>query len=93
MDAVAERLSAWFGSTPFILAHAVWFIAWFPLGGSTDLLTLIVSLEAIFLSLFILRSEIVQSARMEKYVKRSVKDTKKDINKSDDILKVLKRRR
>lgn len=92
MDAVAEKLSTWFGSTPFIIIHLIWFVAWFPLGGATELLTLIVSLEAIFLSLFILRAEIVQSARMERYVKRSVKDTQKDLKKSDDTIRLLKRR-
>lgn len=91
MDATAERLSRWFGSTPFIVVHLVWFIAWFPLGGSTDLLTLIVSLEAIFLSLFILRAETVQGERMEASIKQAEKDTKRDIAKSDTIIKKLNR--
>lgn len=93
MDAVAERLSAWFGSTPFIIVHLIWFTAWFPLGGQTDLLTLIVSLEAIFLSLFILRAETVQGERMEASIKRAERDTKKDLQKSDDTIKLLKRRK
>lgn len=93
MDRAAEWLSRWFGSTPFIVLHIVWFSAWFPLGGQTDLLTMIVSLEAIFLSLFILRAETVQGQRMEASIKRAEKDTKKDLKASDDILRIVKRRK
>lgn len=93
MDSLAEKLSVWFGSTPFILMHILWFGLWFPFGGSTDLLTLIVSLEAIFLSLFILRAENIQGSRMEKSVKRAERDTKKDLKKSDVTIKLLKRRK
>ncbi len=60
---------AWFsGSMPFLLINAIWFGAWiivntFPLGISAfdpypfGLLTMIVSLEAIFLSCFVLISQ------------------------------------
>ena len=60
---------AWFsGSMPFLLINAVWFIGWitvnvFPLGIPAfdpypfGLLTMIVSLEAIFLSCFVLISQ------------------------------------
>ena len=69
---VLERISdwlAWFsGSMPFLISHTVWFIVWislntlilgdraydpFPFG----LLTMIVSLEAIFLACFVLISQ------------------------------------
>lgn len=84
MDKAAEVLSGWFGSAPFIVLHVVWFALWYPLGGETETLTLIVSLEAIFLSLFILRAENVQSKRTEKNVKA-------DLRKSDEVLRRLKR--
>lgn len=83
LDKAAEKAAEWFGSAAFILLHVVWFAAWFPLGGDTDLLTLIVSLEAIFLSLFILRAENVASRRMERSVK-------KDLAKSNEVLRKLK---
>ena len=35
------------------LVHTIWFIAWFALGLDINLLTLIVSLEAIYITLFI----------------------------------------
>lgn len=62
MDSIAEKLSGWFGSTPFILVHIIWFGGWVGLhlikgfDNGFSLLTVVVSLEAIFLSLFILRA-------------------------------------
>jgi len=71
-SSILERISdwlAWFsGSMPFLISHSVWFITWislntlilrdrafdpFPFG----LLTMIVSLEAIFLACFVLISQ------------------------------------
>ncbi|MFN2398943.1 MAG: DUF1003 domain-containing protein [Gemmatimonadaceae bacterium] len=68
MMVFAEQLARLAGSTRFLLIHAVWFVTWilwntgllglrefdpFPFG----LLTMIVSLEAIFLSIFVLNSQ------------------------------------
>jgi uncharacterized membrane protein len=67
VERFADHLMAIAASTPFLLAHAVWFILWigwnvtrarapfdpFPFG----LLTMVVSLEAIFLSIFVLLSQ------------------------------------
>jgi uncharacterized membrane protein len=67
MESVAERLTTWASSTWFLLAHVAWFSLWilwntgvmfgaldpFPFG----LLTMIVSLEAIFLSIFVLMTQ------------------------------------
>ena len=67
LDALADKVSAFCGSTPFVWAHVLWFAVW--IGGNVMLgarafdpypftfLTLIVSLEAIFLSSFILISQ------------------------------------
>ena len=67
-DRVADRINAFAGSMGFVYLHAVWFAAWIVVNeGWTPLrpfdhapfglLTLIVSLEAIFLSAFILVSQ------------------------------------
>lgn len=63
---IADVLANVAGSWPFVLIHAIWFFCWivfkvepFPYG----LLTMIVSLEAIFLSSFILISQNRQSER------------------------------
>jgi uncharacterized membrane protein len=57
---IADRITAFSGSMRFIYIHVIWFAAWigfrvehYPYG----LLTMIVSLEAIFLSTFVLISQ------------------------------------
>jgi CBS domain-containing protein/uncharacterized membrane protein len=57
---VADRITTFAGSMPFVYVHAVWFALWialavepFPFG----LLTMMVSLEAIFLSTFVMISQ------------------------------------
>jgi len=67
IDAVADKVSGFCGSTRFLWLHVIWFALW--TGGNLALgarafdpypftfLTLVVSLEAIFLSSFILISQ------------------------------------
>src|SRR3954453_8547543 len=45
------------------LLHTVWFVAWFSLGLSINLLTLVVSLEAIYITLFIGLGQKLQDKR------------------------------
>jgi uncharacterized membrane protein len=59
-DRIADRITSFAGSMPFVYVHIVWFALWigfrveaFPFG----LLTMIVSLEAIFLSTFVMISQ------------------------------------
>jgi uncharacterized membrane protein len=59
-DRIADAITRFSGSMPFIYIHVVWFVLWiglrvekFPFG----LLTMLVSLEAIFLSTFVLISQ------------------------------------
>ena len=78
LERIADRLTGFAGSTPFLALHVVWFASWigwnslhvgqrifglpafdpFPFG----LLTMVVSLEAIFLSIFVLLSQRRESA-------------------------------
>lgn len=98
MNKAAEAIAKWAGSVPFIIFHVVWFSSWYPVTmglmgwefeQATLILTLIVSLEAIFLSLFILRAENVQSERLERYIKQAVKDTRKDLDYSKRTLREI----
>ena len=90
MDKIAEKLAGWFGSLPFIIFHIIWFGTWVALHETIGFddqwsnLTLIVSLEAIFLALFILRAENVQSARTEQQLRN-------EVQKNNQELKQLKR--
>jgi uncharacterized membrane protein len=65
-DKAADRITGFVGSWIFVGIHAFWFILWivlriepFPYG----LLTLLVSLEAIFLSTFVMMSQNRSAAR------------------------------
>jgi uncharacterized membrane protein len=65
---IAEKISNWAGSMPFVYFHVVWFSAWILFNSTTvftdfipqfdpfpyGLLTMLVSLEAIFLATFIM---------------------------------------
>ncbi len=57
---IADTITRFAGSMPFVYVHIVWFVLWiglrvekFPFG----LLTMLVSLEAIFLSTFVMISQ------------------------------------
>jgi uncharacterized membrane protein len=57
---LADRITAFAGSMSFVYIHLVWFGCWIGLGVERypyGLLTMIVSLEAIFLSTFVLISQ------------------------------------
>jgi uncharacterized membrane protein len=59
-DRVADAITRFAGSMPFVYAHVVWFSAWIGLGVEPfpyGLLTMLVSLEAIFLSTFVMISQ------------------------------------
>jgi len=77
IEKIAERLNDLSASTPFLVIHTLWFAVWVawntgPLGPVRafdpypfGLLTLIVSLEAIFLSVFVLMAQKRESAIAE----------------------------
>ena len=79
IDDVAEKLNDIAASTPFLILHVVWFLVWIPwntglLSGfgvhpfdpfPFGLLTMVVSLEAIFLSIFVLLAQKRESAIAE----------------------------
>jgi len=57
---IADRITAFAGSMAFVYLHIVWFGAWIGFGVEGypyGLLTMIVSLEAIFLSTFVMISQ------------------------------------
>lgn len=75
-ERIADALTRFSGSMLFVCVHAIWFGFWIALNGgwlgvtpfdpSFSLLTLIVSLEAIFLSTFVLISQNRASAIADK---------------------------
>ncbi|MEO6508780.1 MAG: DUF1003 domain-containing protein [Patescibacteria group bacterium] len=69
LDRLADQLNSWFGTNIFLLMNLIWFVIWITLNtGLVDgvapfdpfpfsFLTMTVSLEAIFLSIFVLISQ------------------------------------
>ena len=53
VEKVSVKLGDWLFTPMSALLHTIWFVAWFALGLEVELLTLIVSLEAIYITLFI----------------------------------------
>ena len=76
-DRAADKVTGFAGSLKFVYVHIVWFVVWIVInvgafGRSTrfdkfpfGLLTMIVSLEAIFLATFVMVSQNRQSARSD----------------------------
>jgi uncharacterized membrane protein len=76
-DRIADRVTGFAGSLNFVYMHAAWFAVWIAInagvvGGSLvfddfpyGLLTMVVSLEAIFLSTFVMVSQNRQAARSD----------------------------
>ena len=57
---IADKITEFAGSMAFVYLHVVWFAAWIGFGVESypfGLLTMIVSLEAIFLSTFVMISQ------------------------------------
>jgi uncharacterized membrane protein len=57
---IADRITTFSGSMKFVYLHVIWFTSWIALGVEKypyGLLTMIVSLEAIFLSTFVMISQ------------------------------------
>jgi uncharacterized membrane protein len=57
---IADAITRFAGSMPFVYVHMIWFTAWIALGVERypyGLLTMIVSLDAIFLSTFVMISQ------------------------------------
>src|SRR5258708_39258861 len=65
-ERAADLITAFAGSWPFVLLHVVWFTVWLLLRLDINLLTLIVSLEAIFLATFVLMSQNRQASKDER---------------------------
>ncbi|HEV8593809.1 MAG TPA: DUF1003 domain-containing protein [Pyrinomonadaceae bacterium] len=59
-NTIADRITAFAGSMGFVYIHIIWFAVWIGFGVESypyGLLTMIVSLEAIFLSTFVMISQ------------------------------------
>ena len=97
---IADAITGFAGSMPFVYVHIAWFALWiglrvehYPFG----LLTMIVSLEAIFLSTFVMISQNRADAKRQvffdhqwEFVQREEKQNEQLIALSDQILGLTK---
>jgi uncharacterized membrane protein len=86
---VADRITAFAGSMTFVYIHIVWFGCWiafrvedYPFG----LLTMIVSLEAIFLSTFVLISQNRADAKRSVIADQQWETVKKEDRQNEELL-------
>jgi uncharacterized membrane protein len=88
---VADRITAFSGSMKFVYLHILWFSCWigfgvepFPFG----LLTMIVSLEAIFLSTFLLISQNRADAKREILADQQWTTVQEEDNQNQELLQL-----
>jgi Ribonuclease G/E len=93
IDTIADAVSTWMGTTASLVLHTIFFLGAFVLHWvfKVDIdtillsLTTIVSLEAIYLALFIQRSVNSQSVRLEE-VEEILEDVEEDLEKVEESL-------
>jgi uncharacterized membrane protein len=86
---VADRITAFSGSMAFVYLHIIWFACWigfrvedYPFG----LLTMIVSLEAIFLSTFVLISQNRADAKRQVIADEEWRTVQEEDRQNDELL-------
>src|SRR6476661_2236089 len=97
---IADRITAFAGSMRFVYLHIVWFGLWIGLSVESypyGLLTMIVSLEAIFLSTFVMISQNRADAKRQmvanlewKTVREEDKQNRELLDLSNQILELTK---
>ena len=86
---VADKITAFSGSMLFVYLHIVWFGCWIGFGVEDypfGLLTMIVSLEAIFLSTFVMISQNRADARRQVIADQQWKTVQEEDKQNDELL-------
>src|SRR6201987_861728 len=90
---VADGITAFSGSMLFVYVHVVWFACWIGFGVEKypyGLLTMIVSLEAIFLSTFVLISQNRADAKRQVIADEQWRTVKEEDRQNVELLKISK---
>ena len=88
---VADRITAFAGSMPFVYIHIAWFGCWIGLGVEKypyGLLTMIVSLEAIFLSTFVMISQNRADAKRQVIADQQWQTVKDEETQNQELLEL-----
>jgi uncharacterized membrane protein len=86
---LADRITAFSGSMGFVYVHLVWFGCWIGFGVEHypyGLLTMIVSLEAIFLSTFVLISQNRADAKREALADQQWQTVQEEDRQNEELL-------
>ena len=88
---IADKITAFSGSMWFVYIHIIWFASWigfrvekYPYG----LLTMIVSLEAIFLSTFVMISQNRADAKRQVIADQQWQTVKEEDKQNEELLKL-----
>jgi uncharacterized membrane protein len=88
---IADRITAFSGSMRFVYIHAIWFACWIGFGVESypyGLLTMIVSLEAIFLSTFVMISQNRADAKREVLADQQWKTVLEEDGQNRELLRL-----
>ncbi len=88
---VADRITAFSGSMLFVYLHIIWFGCWIGFGVEAypfGLLTMIVSLEAIFLSTFVMISQNRADARRQVIADQQWKTVQVEDKQNEELLDI-----
>jgi uncharacterized membrane protein len=86
---LSDRITAFAGSMSFVYIHIVWFGCWIGFGIESypyGLLTMIVSLEAIFLSTFVMISQNRADAKRQAIANQQWETVKKEDRENEELL-------
>src|SRR5256884_9806837 len=90
---VADRITAFSGSMAFVYLHIIWFSCWIGFGVEKypfGLLTMIVSLEAIFLSTFVMISQNRADAKRQVLADQQWKTVQEEDRQNNKLLDIPK---
>src|SRR4051812_21526328 len=90
---VADRITAFSGSMTFVYLHIIWFSCWIGFGVETypfGLLTMIVSLEAIFLSTFVMISQNRADAKRHVIANEQWRTVQEEDQQNQELLELSK---
>jgi uncharacterized membrane protein len=88
---IADKITEFAGSMWFVYIHIIWFSCWIGLGVEKypyGLLTMIVSLEAIFLSTFVMISQNRADAKRQVIADQQWQTVKEEDKQNEELLKL-----
>ena len=90
---IADRITTFAGSMAFVYLHVIWFAGWIGFGVEKypfGLLTMIVSLEAIFLSTFVMISQNRADAKRQLIADEEWKTVQEEDRQNEELLELSK---